>query len=41
MVSLSTQDNKRLLEKLRYGSKKTINWSKYQLKVSTERQTQT
>ena len=36
VVTLSTQDAK-LLEQLKSGFKKTINWNKYQPKVSTER----
>ena len=36
-VTLSTQDNARLLEQLKSGFKRTINWNKYQAKVSTER----
>ena len=30
MVSLSTQDNAKLLQQLKSGFKKTINWNKYQ-----------
>ena len=33
------QDNAKLLEQLKYGFKRTINW-KYQSEVSTERQSQ-
>ena len=40
VVTLSTQDNGKLLEQLKSGFKRTINWSKYQTKVSTERQNQ-
>ena len=29
VVSLSTQDNARLLEQLKSGFKRTINWNKY------------
>ena len=36
VVTLSTKDAK-LLEQLKSGFKKTINWNKYQPKVSTER----
>ena len=35
---LSTQDNAKLLQKLKSGFKRTINWSKYQSKVSIEGQ---
>ena len=35
--TLSTQDNAKLLEQLKSGFEKTINWNKYQTKVSTER----
>ena len=37
VVALSTQDNENLLEQLKSGFKRTINWNKYQAKVSTER----
>ena len=37
VVTVSTQDNAKLLEQLRCDFKKTINWNKYQTKVSTER----
>ena len=37
VVTLSTQDNAKLLEQLKSGFKRTINWNKYQTKVSTER----
>ena len=40
VVTLSTQDIAKLLEQLRPGFKGTINWNKYQSKVSTERQNQ-
>ena len=40
VVTLSTQDNAKLLEQLRSGFKRTINWNKNQSKVSTERQNQ-
>ena len=33
---LSTQDNAKLLQKLKSGFKRTLNWSKYQSKVSIE-----
>ena len=38
VVTLSTLDNARLLEQLKSGFKRRINWNKYQTKVSTERQ---
>ena len=37
VVNLSTQDNAKLLEQLKSGSKRTINWNKHQQKISTER----
>ena len=40
VVTLSTQYNAKLLEQLKSGLKRTINWNKYQSKVSTERQNQ-
>ena len=40
VVTLSTQDNVKLLEQLKSGFQRTINWSKYQPKVSTERPNQ-
>ena len=40
MVTLSTHDNAKLLEQLRSGFKRKINWNKYQPKVSTKRQNQ-
>ena len=40
VVTLSIQDNAKLLEQLRSGFLRTINWNKYQPKVSTERQNQ-
>ena len=36
VVTLSTQDNAKLLQQLKSGFKRTINWNKYQTKVSTE-----
>ena len=36
VVTLSTQDNAKLLEKWKSGFKRTIKWNKYQAKVSTE-----
>ena len=38
VVTLSTQDNAKLLEQLKSGFKRTINWNNYQPKVSLERQ---
>ena len=40
VLTISTQDNAKLLEQLRSGFKRTINWNKYQPKISTERQNQ-
>ena len=40
VLTVSTQDNAKLLEQLRSGFKRTINWNKYQPKISTERQNQ-
>ena len=40
VVNLSTQGNAKLLEQLKSGFKRTVNWNKYQSKVSTERQKQ-
>ena len=40
IVTLSTQDNEKLLEQLKSGFKRTINWNKYRPKVSTERPNQ-
>ena len=40
VVTLSTQDNAKLLEQLKSGFKRTINWNKYQSKISTERSNQ-
>ena len=37
VVTLSTQDSAKLVEQLRSGFEKTINWNKYQSKISTER----
>ena len=39
VVTLSTQNNAKLLEQLKSGLKRTINWNKYQTKVSAEGQT--
>ena len=38
VITLSTQYNAKLLKKLKSGFKRTINWNKYQSKMSTERQ---
>ena len=38
VVTLSTEDNAKVLEQLESGFKRTINWNKYQSKISTERQ---
>ena len=40
VVTLSTQDNAKLLEQLKSGFKRKINWNKYQSKISTERSNQ-
>ena len=40
VVATSTQDNTELLEKLKSGFKRTINWNKYQSKISTVTQIQ-
>ena len=40
IVTSSTQDNANLLEQLRAGFKRRINWNKYQSKVSTGMQNQ-
>ena len=40
VVTLSTKDNAKLLQQLKSGFKRTINWNKYQSKVSTEPQNQ-
>ena len=34
VVTLSTQDNAKLLQPLKSGFKRTINWNKYQSKVT-------
>ena len=36
LVTLSTQDNAKLLEQLKSDFKRTSNWNKYQTKVSVE-----
>ena len=38
--TLSTQDNTKLLKQLKSAFKRTINWNKYQSKVSSEKQNQ-
>ena len=40
IVTLSTQDNAKLLQQLKSGFKRTINWNKYQSNISTERPNQ-
>ena len=35
-----TQDNTKLLEQLKCGFKRTVNWNKYQSKISTETKNQ-
>ena len=40
VVTLSTQDNVKLLEQLKSGSKRTINWNKYHPKVTVQQQNQ-
>ena len=40
VVTLSIQDNGKLLQQLISGFKRTVNWSKYQTKVSTQGQNQ-
>ena len=37
VVTLSTQDNTKLLQQLKSGFRHTVNWNKYQPKVSIER----
>ena len=36
VVTLSTQDNAKLLQQLKSGFKRTINWNKYQSKVTIQ-----
>ena len=36
VLTISTQDNAKLLQQLNSGFKRPINWSKYQTKVSTQ-----
>ena len=38
VVTLSTQDNAKLLQQLKSGFKRTINWNKYHPKVTVEQQ---
>ena len=40
VVTLSTQDNAKLLKQLKSCFKRTFNWNKYQSKISTERPNQ-
>ena len=40
VVTLSTQNNAKLLEQLKSDFKRASNWNKYQSKMSTERQMQ-
>ena len=40
VVTLSTQDNAKLLEQLKSVFKRTINWNKYQSRILTERKNQ-
>ena len=40
VVTLSTLDNAKLLQQLKLDFKRTINWNKYEAKVSPERQNQ-
>ena len=40
VVTLSAQDNANLLQQIKLGFKRKINWNKYQPKVSPERQNQ-
>ena len=40
VLTSSTQDNAKLLQQLKAGFKRTINWNKYQAKVSTEGENQ-
>ena len=36
VVTLSTQDNAKLVQQLKFGFKRTVDWNKYQKKISTE-----
>ena len=38
VVTLSTQENAKLLQQLKSGFKRKINWNKYQSKISAEAQ---
>ena len=38
VVTLSTQDNAKLLEQLKSSFKRTINWNKYEPKVVVQEQ---
>ena len=38
VVTLSTQDNTKLLQQLKSGFKRTINWNKYQSQVTLQEQ---
>ena len=40
VVTLSTQDNAKLLGQLKFDFKRSINWNKYQIKFSPEIQNQ-
>ena len=40
LIALSTQDNEKLFEQLKSGFKRTINWNKYQSKVTVQGQNQ-
>ena len=40
IVTLSSKDNTKLLQQLKSGFRRTINWNKYQSKISTERPNQ-
>ena len=40
VVTLSSQDNAKVLEQLIHGFKRIINWKRYQSKISTERPNQ-
>ena len=35
LVTLSTQDNAKLLQQLKFGFKRTINWNKYESSIMT------
>ena len=38
IVTLSTQDNTKFLQQLKSGFKRTINWNKYESKISAQAQ---